>query len=160
MAKIKLKGLIDEDFLQYKKASMFLIFPYCSGKCNDDAGCIVCQNYKLKDEEIMELEIHSVVERYLNNPITSAIVCGGLEPFDTGDDLYNFIIAARQYTNDDIVIYTGYNEDEISEELKVLSTIPNIIIKYGRFIPDQTPKYDEVLGVQLASPNQYGVKIS
>jgi hypothetical protein len=96
----------------------------------------------------------------LNNPITSAIVCGGLEPFDTGDDLYNFIIAARQYTNDDIVIYTGYNEDEISEELKVLSTIPNIIIKYGRFIPDQTPKYDEVLGVQLASPNQYGVKIS
>jgi hypothetical protein len=35
----------------------------------------------------------------------------------------------------------------------------NIIIKYGRYIPNQTPHYDEVLGVYLASDNQYAVRI-
>ena len=36
----------------------------------------------------------------------------------------------------------------------------NIIIKYGRYIPNQTPHRDEVLGVNLASDNQYAERIS
>ena len=37
---------------------------------------------------------------------------------------------------------------------------PNIIIKYGRFIPDQKSHYDEILGVELASNNQYARNIT
>jgi len=36
----------------------------------------------------------------------------------------------------------------------------NIIIKYGRFIPDKEKHYDEVLGIYLASDNQYAERIS
>ena len=36
----------------------------------------------------------------------------------------------------------------------------NIIVKFGRFIPDQESHYDEVLGVNLASNNQYAKKLS
>jgi hypothetical protein len=43
------------------------------------------------------------------------------------------------------------------EQLKSFS---NIIIKFGRFIPNQEPHYDEVLGVKLASDNQYARRIS
>ena len=30
-----------------------------------------------------------------------------------------------------------------------------VIVKYGRFRPNQEPHYDEVLGIKLASINQY-----
>ena len=53
-------------------------------------------------------------------------------------------------------IYTGYYPEEIQDELKQLQKYKNIIIKFGRFIPGQEPHYDEVLGVYLASDNQYG----
>jgi len=35
----------------------------------------------------------------------------------------------------------------------------NIIIKFGRFIPDQKSHMDETLGVELASPNQYALPL-
>ena len=41
-----------------------------------------------------------------------------------------------------------------------LKQYDNIIIKFGRFIPNQEKHYDEVLGVELASPNQYARRIS
>ena len=75
-------------------------------------------------------------------------------------DLLNFIHKARLKTNDDIVIYTGYNEDEIEGQLRILSLYENIYIKFGRYIPNQQSHYDEVLGVNLASNNQYGKKVS
>ena len=40
-----------------------------------------------------------------------------------------------------------------------LSKFANVIIKFGRFIPNQKPHFDEVLGVELASPNQYAVEL-
>ena len=36
----------------------------------------------------------------------------------------------------------------------------NIIIKFGRYIPNRNNKYDEILGVTLASDNQFAEKIS
>jgi hypothetical protein len=36
----------------------------------------------------------------------------------------------------------------------------NIIVKFGRFIPDDEKRFDEVLGVELASHNQYAEVIS
>ena len=122
----------------------------------------MCQNSSLAQSPSIEIGIKTLVHRYVNNPITSAIVIGGLEPFDSEDDLVILIAYLRVATQDDIVIYTGYTKEEIKsrEIYKRLLRFPNIIIKFGRYIPDQQKHYDETLGVYLASDNQYGVKIS
>lgn len=94
----------------------------------------------------------------MSNPLSSAVVIGGLEPFDQPDELVELIKCFRAKTNDPVVIYTGYTEDERKELVDVLSQFTNIIIKFGRFVPHQEPHYDEILGVKLASPNQYAKK--
>ena len=151
-----IKGLVDEDFCNYFKPSMFIIFPRCSFKCDKEAGCTICQNSILAHEP----DYSTIVDRYINNPITKAIVFGGLEPFDTPETMLRLIEHFRQETQDDIVIYTGYTEEELQKEIKTYQQFKNIIIKFGRFIPSQEKHYDEVLGVELASPNQYARRIS
>ena len=74
--------------------------------------------------------------------------------------MHDLIIAIRQKTEDDIVIYTGYQKEEISYAIDWLHLFSNIIVKFGRFIPNQQPHYDEILGVKLASDNQYAEVIS
>ena len=56
---------------------------------------------------------------------------------------------------DDVVIYTGYKEEEILDKINVLKSYEPIIIKFGRYVPNQKSHYDDVLGVNLASDNQY-----
>ena len=153
---MKIKGLITEDFVNYKKASMTIIFPYCTFKCGKD----YCQNSSLAKTPIIEISIDDLVNRYINNPITEAVVMQGLEPFDSWNDLKEFVQKLREYNNDDIVIYTGYNKDEVSKYIEELSVYPNIIIKFGRYIPNQDGHYDDVLGVYIASNNQYAERIS
>ena len=157
-----IKGLTDEDFVNYKKPSMYIAFPFCNFKCDREAGCSICQNSQLAHEPDIDISIIEIVSRYVKNPITKAIVIGGLEPFDSIDELYSLCWELRKYTNDDIVIYTGYTEEEIRQITngRRFYNIPNIIIKFGRFIPNQEKHYDEVLGVELASPNQYARRIS
>lgn len=84
----------------------------------------------------------------------------GLEWLDQFFELLECIHAFREKTDDDIVVYTGYNKEEIPEHLMILKKYKNIIMKYGRYIPNQEKHFDEVLGVYLASQNQYGEKIS
>lgn len=153
-------ALQDEDFVNYKKPSMFIGFPSCSWKCDKEYGKQVCQNSALATSTIKNIEYKTIVNRYINNPITSAICCGGLEPFDTWDDLYGLIAYLRVSTQDDIVIYTGYYKEEIKEYIDKLKIFPNIIIKYGRFIPDNEKHFDKILGIYLASDNQYAESIS
>lgn len=157
---MKLKGIIDEDFVNYKKPSMFLSFNRCSFKCDKECGRTICQNSALALEKDIDISLVEIIERYLNNPITKAIVCGGLEPFDSWDDLQCLILNFRYYTNDDIVIYTGYYKEEIDKEkIDWLKLYSPIIIKYGRFIPNDEEYFNDVLGVKLASKNQYTEKI-
>ena len=59
-----------------------------------------------------------------------------------------------------MAIYTGYYKNEIQDQIDVLKLYPNIIVKFGRYIPNQSPHYDKILGVELASNNQYAEKIS
>ena len=153
---MKIKGLISEDFVNYKKTAMTIMFPYCTFKC----GTEYCQNSPLSKAEDIEIDITNIVIRYLNNPITESVVMQGLEPFDSWDDLIGFVKQLRESCNDDIVIYTGYYKEEIADKIALLSKYKNIIIKFGRFIPNQEKHYDEVLGVYLASNNQHAEKIS
>ena len=150
-----IKNIIDEDFVNFKLASMTIEMPYCSFKCDKECGINICQNSALTQEPNIEISIEKLISRYLNNPISNAILFQGLEPFDSWDDLYEFCKVFREKSQDIIVIYTGYNEDEISAQVEQLSSFGNIIIKFGRFIPNRPHKFDEVLGVELASDNQY-----
>lgn len=161
---MKTKGVVFEDFVNYKKPSMYIIFPNCNFKCDKECGRPVCQNSALAHEQIIEVDKEDLIEEYLSNPITEAIVLAGLEPFDSPLDLLPFIDSLRrQYKcNDDIVIYTGYTEEELEHDNYYQNVISynNIIIKFGRYKPNEEPHFDKVLGVQLASPNQYARKFN
>ena len=156
---MQIKGLRDEDFINYRKPSMFVIFPFCSFKCDKENGCNLCQNSQLAQEPIIEIGINNLITRYVNNPLTKAIVCGGLEPFDSANDLLDLVDTTREWygIKDDIIIYTGYTEEELQDNFTFQQIIkyPNIIIKFGRFRPGHNSHYDEVLGVKLSSDNQY-----
>lgn len=152
-----IKELKDEDFVNYKKPSMFIAFPSCTFKCEAECGEHCCQNSVLAQSLNLNIAIDSLIERYLNNPITKSVVCGGLEPLDSWDELQNFIMLFRYWSADEIVIYTGYKEEEIQDKINWLKIYSPIVIKVGRYVPNQMPHYDDVLGVKLASDNQYGI---
>ena len=170
------KEIRDEDFTSYKKPSMVIGFPSCTFKCERECGCKgMCQNLALVTAPDIEIGYEHIVDRYLKNPITKAIIMAGLEPFDSFPDLIDLIHYFRVKTKDDIVIYTGYTEEEIKNMqytihyswgkqnysyLGEISKCTNIIIKYGRYKPNEEPHYDNVLGIKLASSNQYAVRIS
>lgn len=167
---MKIKGITDECFSDYKLPAMFIAFPKCSLKCDKENGTNYCQNSKLLEEKTSDIDKKVLIERYLKNPLTKAVVCGGLEPFDSELDLLPFIdCLRRQYEcNDKIIIYTGYTEEEITtghwgngtpeEQIHYFNSLidyGNIIIKYGRFRPNEEKHFDEILGVNLSSLNQY-----
>jgi anaerobic ribonucleoside-triphosphate reductase activating protein len=156
---MKVKNIIDEDFTNYKKPSMFIGTSSCDFKCDRECGKPVCQNSELAKAPTIEINNDKIIKRYLDNPITEAVVIGGLEPFDTFEELYEFIKDFRRKSNDDIIIYTGYYPEEVSEKIRQLSLFLNIVIKFGRFIPNQKSHYDTVLGVELASDNQEAVRM-
>ena len=159
---MKIKGLVDYDICNYFKPSMFIIFPKCSFKCDKECGLAVCQNSQLAKEVEIEISEDEIVKRYLENPLTHAFVFGGLEPFDSFEDLKALLECIRNKYNcqDDIVIYTGYTEEELHDYYFYISNrFSNIIIKFGRFVPNQEKHYDIILGVELASPNQYAKRI-
>lgn len=155
-----IKGIQEEDFINYKKPSMFISFSSCTWKCEKECGRKVCQNGTLATTPNINIGVKTIVNKYINNPITKSIVCGGLEPFDSFDDLLELISCLRESTDDDIVIYTGYYKEEIQGYIETIAVFPNIVVKFGRYIPNQKSHYDEVLGVYLASSNQRGEKIS
>lgn len=157
------KQVVYEDYVNFKEPAMFIAFPKCTFKCEKECGKKFCQNSQLASMPDIQIPMYILVERYMSNPLTSAIVLGGLEPFDSLIDLLTLVSCFRLVTPDPIVIYTGYTEDEVMQMrdnvhnsvLEILGLYENIIIKYGRFIPDGNSREDEVLGVTLASDNQY-----
>lgn len=153
---ITVKGIIDEDFVNYRVPSMTIMLPYCSFKCEG------CHNVSLANEDNIKIPIQDVYKRYINNPISEAVVLQGLEPFDSWEEVNSLLFHFRIHEAclDDIVIYTGYNKEEIADKVDYIRTMySNIIIKYGRYLPDHKPHYDDVLGVNLASDNQYAERI-
>lgn len=156
---MRLKALMDEDFVNYKAPVMFIGTCFCDWKCCKENGISesVCQNSTLANSTMIEVSDSELIERYLENDITEAICFGGLEPFKQFDELIAFIEKLRKNyrCNDTVVIYTGYYPDEIESQIVVLEQFSNIVLKFGRYIPNRSSRYDEVLGVTLASDNQY-----
>lgn len=161
---MKIKTLIDEDFTNYKEPVMFIGTAFCTGKCckEQNLPLSVCQNDGWRSVAPVDIPDKDIIERYLDNDITNAICFGGLEPFEQFDEIYNFIAILRNYyhCDDTVIIYTGYDKAEILMQVEKLKTMPNIIIKFGRYIINQDRHRDEILDVELASDNQYAEKIS
>ena len=65
----------------------------------------------------------------------------------------------RAHTRDDIVVYTGYTHLECASKLGPFRELENMIFKFGRYQPGDRPHVDRVLGVPLASDNQYAIRI-
>lgn len=161
---MRVKTIVEEDFTNYKKPSMFIGTISCGGKCCKEAGIPlpVCQNDGWRSCAPIEVNDFDLCARYLRNNLTNAIIFGGLEPFEQFKEVEEFIHTLRLVygCQDDVVIYTGYYPHEIGAQLKALSPYKNIIVKFGRYVPNSTPVYDEVLGVTLASDNQFAERIS
>ena len=156
------KDIIPVDFVNYKFPSMYVAFPYCTFKCEKDCGIACCHNSALAKATNIDITPERIVQMYMNEakPIAKALVCCGLEPLDSFGDLVDLIIEFRRCTSDPIVVYTGYTEDEATAYIQALQKFPDILVKFGRFIPDRPHHVDPVLGVELASDNQYAKKIS
>ena len=160
---IKVKGVVLEDFVNYKKPSMFVGVHKCDWKCckEQNLPLTTCQNNSLHETKTQELDIKDLINKYLANPITEAIVVGGLEPIINFEEVLELLKELRSRDcNDDFVVYTGYYPDEILQELELIKQFQNVYFKFGRYMPNKEARYDEVLGVTLASSNQYGQKIS
>lgn len=161
---MRVKTIVDEDFTNYKKPAMFVGTVSCGGKCCIEAGIpiSVCQNDGWRSRAPIEISDAELCERYTNNPITQAIVFGGLEPMEQFEELFEFLRVLRNgfKCTDDVVVYTGYKAEEVERELARLSIFTNVIVKFGRYIPSRPKRYDEVLGVTLASDNQFAQEVS
>lgn len=159
---MRILNLIDEDVVNYKKTSMFISTCFCDWKCCKEGGFPVtdCQNNQISSQKPIDIDDDKIINRYVDNPLTNAIVFGGLEPMLQFDELFTFIEKLRKKTNDDVVIYTGYYEREIIDKIWKLQKFENIIVKFGRYVPNQNPHIDYVLGVKLANDEQYAEEIS
>ena len=155
------KDIIATDFVNYKLPSMYVAFPYCSFKCDRENGCQLCQNSSLTKQPNIEITADQIVEMYMKNqPLCKALVMCGLEPLDSFGDVLELVDAFREKLSDPIIIYTGYTEEEAAAYVQGLQNFTNIIVKFGRFRPDQPHHVDELLGVELVNPEQYAKRIS
>lgn len=158
--KISLIDVKTDDTTDYKNTSLLLVFPTCKGKCEG------CQNWKLFNVKSKQYLLKSIIELYKNMKTHKAIVCAGLEPFDSFLELkvlFEEILKLNKIT--DFIIYTGYDKEEISFSVKELLKIykkynsytkNKLIIKYGRYDKNKSEKwYSHSLGVDLATNNQY-----
>lgn len=153
-----------EVFQDYKKSALLFCTCYCDWKCCTDAGIdiSVCQNQKITQQKEIEVSFESVLKK-VNQSVTDAVIFGGLEPFMQTDEVVQCIEYLREHgVTKDIVIYTGYNLLEIENITLYRLACQNVILKVGRYKPDE-PNHDvidSVLGVKLATRNQYGVYLN
>lgn len=158
---MKIYGLKPNDVVNYRLPSLFVGMGTCNWKCCVEAGLdkSICQNSELATSPRRDVPADELCSIYNASSIDEAIVIGGLEPLDDIDGLLELIEVFDKRCVGDIVIYTGYTEDEKQDVIvkKILPLIKNncLIVKFGRFVPGQEKHLDTTLGVKLASDNQY-----
>ena len=146
---MRIKGLTDEDFVNYKYPSMFIAVGDCDWKCCIEGGfdTSVCHNSPLAHAPEYDIDISFIFNNYINNPITQAIVIGGLEPFTRFDDIYHLIEYFRNMGNSDpFIIYTGYYPNEIFKEIPLnkLATV-GIRVKTNKIKPNLKTELDKIV---------------
>lgn len=158
---IRALSITDEVFQDYRKISMFISCIRCDGKCWRELNLPpdTCQNYGMNSQNWKSYKIQDVIDRYMSNELTTAIIFGGLEPMLQFQEILEFIHEFRKVSDDDIIIYTGYLKEELTPQIKELSEYNNIIIKFGRYNPKIPPRFDEVLGITLITGNQYAERL-
>jgi organic radical activating enzyme len=120
---IEIKDILDEDFQDYKDTSIFIAMSRCNWKCcvEQNLDISICQNSELANQKNINISVEEIFNRYISNPITNSIVIGGLEPFLQFEDTLKLIKYFRiNKCKDTFVIYTGYYENEISDQIKIL----------------------------------------
>lgn len=157
---VRLRIIKEEVFQDYKEPCLFLGYAFCDWKCCKDMGVhkSFCQNSALAQAPIEEYTYDEIIDRFMNNPITRAIMLAGLEPFwKQEQETLGLIKAIRaRLPHTVIIIYTGYYKEEMSEEvIKTITDVGRVIVKWGRYNKDLPSRYDETLEIQLASSNQY-----
>lgn len=160
---MQVRGITAEDFVNYKLPSMFIASCFCDFKCciEQNIDKSICQNEPLYQSPIVDIPDEQIYNQFINNPITKAVVIGGMEPMIQINEVIDLISYFRSHGElCPFVIYTGYYKQEIPKEVNRLAQYPNIVIKFGRFRLGQDPHYDEVLGVELANEEQYAEVIS
>lgn len=170
---MRIKAIKADDYTNYRDpegwSSLFVGMGTCDWKCCIAAGIPIetCQNSELARAPIVELDATSLLKRYALE--SGSVVVGGLEPFNDMGSLKELATAYRDFVNylslggetklDKFVVYTGYNPDEVIDRVEEIYNIVKerltFIVKFGRFVPGQKPHTDKVLGVDLASDNQY-----
>ena len=158
---IRLKD-VAEVFQDYKKPALFLSVCFCDWKCCKEAGIpvTVCQNHSVINQVNHELSFSSLL-KMVQSSYTDAVLFAGLEPFEQADEVIQCIEYLRANgVQKDIVIYTGYYPEEIDPDTISRLASCDIIMKCGRFVPNSSPRFDEVLGITLVSDNQYGVRLT
>lgn len=134
---------------------MLLVADKCTWKCEG------CQNKHLALLESQIFPDEEILKRFCNNPLTSAIVIGGLEPFEQLQELVIFIGEATKAGLDiPIIIYTGFEIDDFDLywsgfEPVAKSYLGPVIVKFGKYVAGSESYFNKDLGVTLISNNQY-----
>ena len=79
---MKIKGLQDEDFTNYKKTSMFIGTSVCDWKCCNEQ-CLdksICQNSSLANKKKKNRSVYKVFRRNINNRVFDAFAVSGFDP--------------------------------------------------------------------------------
>lgn len=155
---------IREVFGDYKKTSLLLSVKTCDYKCciEGNFNINICHNYHLDSNEEKEISPQYIWNKVNSNPLIQGVIFAGKEPMLDiyFEDMLKVIKEIRENSNIDIVIFTGYYEKEIPNKIEELKKYKNIVVKFGRYIPNRNSIFSDVLGTTLASDNQYAVKIS
>lgn len=157
-----IKDIIDEVYSDFNKIGMLVVVPKCKTRCWEKCGLSpdICQNYHLNFTEKFNINNEDIINRYLENPLTKCIIFGGLDGFDSIDEILIFLEEFRKISKDDVVIYTGKELEDIEHRFNDLAFYKNIYVKYGHYNPNLNSIKDELTGVTLASENQKFIKIN
>ena len=108
---MRIKGIQMEDFVNYKLPSLFLASSTCDFKCcreqHLDTG--ICQNAPLAQAPTQDVPDTVLYEKFSANPITKAVVIGGMEPFLQIDEVESLLSLFREKgDHSPFILYTGY----------------------------------------------------
>ena len=141
---MKIRGIETEDFINYKYPSMFIAIGNCDWKCCVEGGfdISICQNSSLAQAIEQNVNVDFIYDNYIFNPITEAVVIGGLEPFTQFNDIVYLIQYFREHKcNDTFVIYTGYYPNEIIDQINILKVHSAYMLLYTHLYSKKNSPY-------------------